>query len=308
MLDLRRLQIFREVAARRSFSAAALALDYTQSSVSQQITVLENELGVTLLDRGVRPVRMTEAGEAVLRHAEELLGRATAVERELAGLTGGDVGVLRVAGFFTAWATFMPDAVADYSRAYPRVALELHQLEPDPAIRGLRAGDLDLIVTYRFGEREPDDTGIEWIHLLDDPHAVALPRAHRLAGRKAVALRDLAGEKWVSPPPDTPYMQDFRRRCRDEGGFDPDVAYETPDVAMAQPLVAAGLAVALLPALGLRPRHAGVVSKRLRSGTSARAVDIGRIAGRRTPTAGPMVEALVGAAKAVREAIWTDDG
>jgi DNA-binding transcriptional LysR family regulator len=306
MLDLKRLQVFREVANRRSFSAAAHALDYTQSSVSQQITVLENELGVTLLDRGVRPVRLTDAGEAVLRHAEELLGRASAVERELAGLTGGDVGVLRLAGFFTAWATFMPGAVAEYSRAYPGVALELHQLEPEPAIRGLRAGDLDLIVTYRFGAHADDETGIEWIHLLDDPHAVALPRGHRLAARKALALRDLARERWVSPPPDTPYMRDFRRRCRDEGGFEPDVAYETPDVAMAQPLVAAGLAVALLPALGLRPQHAGVVVKPLRPGSPARAVEIGRMRGRRTPTAGPMVDALVAVASTARETIWTD--
>jgi DNA-binding transcriptional LysR family regulator len=101
-------------------------------------------------------------------------------------------------------------------------------------------------------------------------------------------------------------MQDFRRRCRDEGGFEPDVAYETPDVAMAQPLVAAGVAVALLPALALTPRHAGVITKPLRPGSPARAVEIGRMRGRRTPTAGPMIEALVAASRRAREHLWQD--
>src|SRR5918912_1389161 len=89
MLDLRRLKTFREVAVRRSFSEAALALDYTQSTVSQQITTLEEDLGVTLLDRTHRPVMPTGAGELVLEHAEDLLGRAVAVEEALAALSGG---------------------------------------------------------------------------------------------------------------------------------------------------------------------------------------------------------------------------
>src|SRR4051812_37974649 len=108
MLDLRRLDVFRAVAAHRSFSAAAAALNYTQSSVSQHVTNLERELGVTLFDRGARPVELTRAGDLVLREAEELLGRAASIERDLAGLSRGDAGSLRLGGFYTAWATFMP--------------------------------------------------------------------------------------------------------------------------------------------------------------------------------------------------------
>src|SRR5688500_16506226 len=132
MLDLRRLRTFREVAARRSFSEAALALDYTQSSVSQQITTLEDDLGVTLLDRTHRPVVPTGAGELVLGHAEDLLGRAVAVEEALASLSGGQTGTLSVGGFATAWGTFMPAAIAAFSQTHPDVQLELDQLEPDP--------------------------------------------------------------------------------------------------------------------------------------------------------------------------------
>src|SRR3954447_930042 len=132
MLDLRRLHVFHAVATHRSFSAAATALDYTQSSVSQHVTNLERELGVRLIDRSARPVEPTEAGELVLRHAEDLLGRATSIERERAALRHGERGTLRVGVFYAAWATFMPEAVAAFSRARPRVQLELRQLEPGP--------------------------------------------------------------------------------------------------------------------------------------------------------------------------------
>src|SRR4051812_40580719 len=120
MIDLRRLEVFRAVAQQRSFSAAAAALNYTQSSVSQHVTNLERQLGVTLLDRTARPVAPTAAGNVVLRHAEELLGRASSIERELGALAGGETGHLRLGGFFTAWATFIPAAVASVRRRAPR--------------------------------------------------------------------------------------------------------------------------------------------------------------------------------------------
>ena len=295
MLDLRRLRTFREVIGRRSFSAAAQALDYTQSSVSQQITTLERDLGVTLIDRTSRPVKPTAAGTAVLAHADALLAQADAVERELAALTKGEAGTLRMGGFYTAWATFLPAAVAAFSRSHPAVALELRQLEPTPAIRAMRAGELDLAVVYGF--EAPDDGALELSHLLDDPYAVALPSRHPLAARRQVTLAELAGERWVSPPADHTYTQILRSLCRELGDFEPDVAYETGDIAMAQPIVAAGLAVALLPALGLVPTHAGVAVRRLRSTPPARSVWTVQPRNRRAPIAVAMNDALVHAAR-----------
>src|SRR3954447_3768450 len=297
MIDLRRLHVFRAVAEHRSFSAAAAALHYTQSSVSQHVTNLERELGTTLLDRGARPVRLTEAGETVLRHAEDLLSRAASIERDLAGLTGGESGMLRLAGFYTAWATFMPAAVAAYSRERPRVQLELRQLEPGPALRRLRSGDLDLALVYRFGDQgDLDDKRVAWTHLFDDPYAIALPAGHRLATTPDFSLADLADEQWITPPADAPYAPMLRRLCAEHGGFEPRVAYETSDIAMAQPLVASGLAVSLLPALGLRPRHEGVVVRSVPSVPPARFIDVGRLTGRRSAAADAMVEALRAAA------------
>jgi DNA-binding transcriptional LysR family regulator len=300
MLDLRRLQVFREVAAQRSFSGAALALNYTQSSVSQQVTNLERDLGATLIDRTARPVGLTAAGEVVLRHADDLVARAELVERDLAVLASGETGTLRVGAFYTAWATFLPSAVAAYSRRRPDVQLELRQLEPEPALRELLSGELDIAVVYRLaGIDDEDDDRIAWTHLLDDHYAVALPARHRLTRASEVALADLEHERWLSPPPGAPYSRLLRRLCRDHGGFEPDVAYETGDIAMAQPLVAAGLAVALLPDLGLRPRHAGVAVRPLPDIPPARSVEIARLAAHAVPAAEPMADALRDAARKV---------
>src|SRR5262249_31402180 len=123
MLDLRRLSVFREVETRRSFSAAALALSYTQSSGSQTVADLDAELGVTLLDGWSRRVRTAPAGELVLGHAEALIGQANAIEADLAALTAGDTGRLRLGGFATAWATFLPAAVAAFTADHPQVEL-----------------------------------------------------------------------------------------------------------------------------------------------------------------------------------------
>ncbi len=294
MLDLRRLTTFREVVGRRSFSAAAQALDYTQSSVSQQITTLERELGVALLDRATRPVAPTALGEALMARAESLLNHATSIERELGALARGDAGVLRVGGFFTAWTTFMPAAIATFSRAHPNVSLELHQMEPEPAERALGAGELDVAVVYLLSD--PDDDARLRTRLLDDPYAIALPREHPLAAREHVAFAELADEHWVSPPPHEPYAQVLVQLCREHGGFTPRVTYETADIAMAQPIVAAGLAVAMLPALGLVPAHAGVAVRPLDSAPPARSVWAVRPA-LRAPTADAMADALAQAAR-----------
>src|ERR671920_395733 len=123
MLDVRRMKVLREVAARGSFSAAAEALAFTQSAVSQQVAALERETGTRLVERGVRPVRLTEAGRALMAHAEAVLARLDEAEQELGELAGLRRGRLRLASFPTAIATLVPRAVAEFSRRHPDVDL-----------------------------------------------------------------------------------------------------------------------------------------------------------------------------------------
>src|SRR3979409_2368795 len=130
MLDTRRLRVLREVANRGSFSSAAEALDYTQSAVSQQIARLEAEVGMTLIERRPRGLRLTAAGEALVEHTDAILARLAAAEAELEALTGLRSGRLRMASFPTAGATLMPLAIAAFSAAHPGVELTLIEGEP----------------------------------------------------------------------------------------------------------------------------------------------------------------------------------
>lgn len=299
MLDLRRLQTFHAVATRRSFSAAATALDYTQSSVSEAVAALERELGVTLLDRSSRPVRVTPAGDVVLAHAEALLGQVAAIEEDLGALAQGDTGRLRLAGFFTAWSTFLPPAIAEFARARPGVKLELDQLDPPAALRRLRAGELDIAVIYRFEPGDPaEDPGERLVstHLAHDPYHLAVPAGGALARRGRLKVADLAEASWCTAPLGSAATAIVQELCREHGGFEPRLDYPTDDVAMAQPLVAAGLAIALLPALNLATRHPGVAVRDLPEAPPGRDIWCVRPANRRLPVADPMVRALAKAA------------
>src|SRR5437588_9881557 len=129
MLDVRRLRVLREVAARGSFSAAAEALNFSQSAVSQQIAALERESGSRLVERGVRGIRLTAAGEALISHTDAILARLEDAEQELAAIAGLRGGRLRLACFQSAGATVVPQALASFHRRHPAVELSVVQAE-----------------------------------------------------------------------------------------------------------------------------------------------------------------------------------
>src|SRR5581483_5651248 len=134
----RRLRVLKEVAERGSFSAAADALSYTQSAVSQQIAALERETGAVLVERGARGVRLTDSGRALVEHSEAILERLSAAEAELEAIAVLKGGRLRVASFATAGATLVPLAVACFTQAHPDVELSLVEAEPEDALPQLK--------------------------------------------------------------------------------------------------------------------------------------------------------------------------
>src|SRR5919202_1734548 len=146
MLDVRRMRVLREVAAQRSFSAAAEKLGYTQSAVSQQIAALEREAGSTLIERNSRGIRLTDAGEALVRHADKILARLAEAEAELEAIAGLRGGRLRLATFPTAGATLVPHAVREFNHRHPAVELTLTEADPHESLPLLKAGELDLIL------------------------------------------------------------------------------------------------------------------------------------------------------------------
>src|SRR6188472_1926029 len=174
MLDVRRMRVLREVAARGSFSAAAEALSFTQSAVSQQVAALEREAGAVLVERSARGVRLTEAGEAVVRHADSILAKLSEAEAELEAIAGLRGGRLRLASFESAAATLMPLAIAAFRSEHPDVELSMLMLEPEDSAPLLKAGELDLALGFDARIRGEVD-GVTRHHLITDPMFIAMP-------------------------------------------------------------------------------------------------------------------------------------
>ena len=189
MLDVKQLRVLKAVAQHGSFSAAAEALSYTQPAISQQVAALEKQAGTTLVDRTSRGVRLTEAGRALVDHAEVVLARLAAAEAELEAMAGVRGGRVRLASFPTAGASVLPPAVALFTERHPDVELSFVEREPEDAARMLRAAELEVALVFEYREldrREFDRLydGIELHHLIDDPMYLALPQGIRWrAGR-----------------------------------------------------------------------------------------------------------------------------
>jgi DNA-binding transcriptional LysR family regulator len=291
MLDVRRMRVLREVAQRGSFSAAAEALSFTQSAVSQQIAALEREAGTVLVQRSARGVRLTEAGEAVVRHTEAILARLAEAETELEAIAGLRGGRLRTAAFESAGATLMPLAIAAFRERHPAVELSMTLLEPEDSLPQLRAGELDLALTFdSHGGASAEAIALR--PLLDDPMYLVLPRDHPLAHKRNLRLADLADEAWIGGPAGCECNRLIRRTCA-AAGYDPRIAFETDDYTAVQGFVAAGVGVSLIAELGLRSVRDDIAVRSLGRETPVRHIYAATLAeGYRSPATQAMVEIL----------------
>jgi DNA-binding transcriptional LysR family regulator len=272
MINVQRLIVFREVVNRRSFSAAADALSYSQSSVSQTIATLEAEMGVTLLERDRRGVRPTHAGAALVSHADGILARLESAEAEVAAIAGLRAGRLRVASFPTAGATLMPLAIATFRASHPGVEVTLAEGEPEEMVPRLRGGEFDLALLYEFSRTsEKLGAGMRRVDLLEDPMHVALPAGHRLAEKPKLRLADLRNEAWIQTSAASPCAKHVVRSCH-EAGFEPTISFESDDFQTVQGLVAAGVGVALIPALALSSVRDDITIRELRPRAPVRTV------------------------------------
>jgi DNA-binding transcriptional LysR family regulator len=291
MLDVRRMRVLREVAVRGSFSAAAEALSFTQSAVSQQIAALEREAGTTLVKRSARGVRLTDAGEAVVRHAEAIMARLAEAEAELEAIAGLRGGRLRMATFESAASTLMPLAIAAFREQHPAVELSMSLAEPEDSVPLLRSGELDLAIVFDTAS-VPADASLDRRHLLEDPMYLALPHDHPLAHRRRLRLEDLAGEAWVAGSAGCECNRLMSRACA-AAGYEPRIAFETDDYTAMQGFVAAGVGVSLIAELGLRTVRDDIVVRDLGRDTPVRQIYAATLAeGYRAPAVQAMLEIL----------------
>ena len=246
MIGTNRLRVLQQVARTGSLAGAARELSYTQPAVAHHVAELERELGTPLVVRHGRGVRLTEAGRALAAHADAVLSRLAAAQEEVAAIAGLRAGRVRVAAYPTAAATLVPAGLAALRQEFPQVEASLLELEPPEALAALRAGDVDLAITFRYPESNPEpERDLVATSLGDDPIDVVVPADHKAAGRRRHRLGDLAGETWVAGCDRCrAHLVDT---CQRAAGFTPTVAFTTDDFVTQQALVAAGLAVAAMP-------------------------------------------------------------
>jgi DNA-binding transcriptional LysR family regulator len=246
-----------EVAVRGSFRAAANALDYTPSAVSQQIALLEREAGVRLVSRGPRGARLTDAGLLLVRHADVALLELAKARHALDALAGNGATRLRVAAFPTATATVVALAARDLAAERPEWTVQVVDAEPDRGRALLAAGEVDAAVVYGF---EPGGPGVL---IGEDPMLLCLPVGHRLAARAEIDVAELAGERWVGGD-GCPSVLPLVELCR-AAGFTPTFSpLTTHDYAAMQGLVATHGLVGLIPTLALAAPRPDVAIRRLR--------------------------------------------
>jgi molybdate transport repressor ModE-like protein len=299
MLDVRRLRVLREVALRGSFSAAAEALTYSQSAVSQQIAALEREAGTRLVERNGRGIRLTDAGRALVRRADAILVELAAADAELQAIAGLRGGRVRVSTFASAATALLPAAVTAFRAAHPAVQVELSLVEAtEEAIGGLRTGRADLVLVARPAGEPPTDQ-VEAHRLLEDPMLAVLPGGHRLARRRTLRLEELAGEPWVlGGGPGCTDRATILRACH-TAGFEPRVTLDFPtdDYNATQGMVAAGAGVTLLPRLALAVPRDDLAVRPLAGGGPSRRVAAAVRRGDQSPATLAMLEVVRAAAR-----------
>jgi DNA-binding transcriptional LysR family regulator len=295
MLDVKRLRVLREVGIHGSFSAAGEALAYTQSAVSQQIAALEREAGTRLVDRSPRGVKLTDAGAALVTHADAILCRLDDAQAELDAIAGLRGGRLRMTTFPTAGASVVPKAIVKFRGLHPGVELTLAPAEAVDGLVALRAGETDIALTVSAPDQlGAGDADFAFVDLLDDPMYLMLAADHPLADSPELRLSDLADDDWILGSTDRcPDAGLLVRSCQ-RAGFEPRIAFHTDDHLAVQGFVASGFGVSFIPDLALIAVRDDVVIRSLEGHTPVRRVQAATLAGSWvSPAKKAMLEVLV---------------
>ncbi len=243
MWDLNRLRLLRELELRGTISQVAASLDYSPSNVSQQLAQLEREVGVPLLEPEGRRLRLTAAGRAVARYAEQVMQLQERAQAQLAS-SGPAFETVRVATIASATRALVPRALDIIAESEPQLRIEVFVVSPEHGLAELQTRHYDLVIAEEYPghlrEREP---GIDYRGLGDDPVRVVLP-----AASSATRLTDLRDSEWVLEPEGSASRYWNVQQCR-AAGFEPDVRFEATDLDTHIALIASGHAVGILPDL-----------------------------------------------------------
>ncbi|MFF7183887.1 LysR family transcriptional regulator [Streptomyces sp. NPDC008222] len=259
MLDLQRLRALHAVSVHGTVGAAAAALGYTPSAVSQQIAKLERETRTTLLEREGRGVRLTDEARQLAATAQTLMAIVERAETELEERRGVPAGRLTVAAFPSAARGLMPGVLADLGRRHPALDARLTEIDPHLSVDLVAKGAVDLAVVHDWDIAPlPAPPGVEQAVIGDDLCDLLVPAGHPFAGRESVRREELGGERWICQPPGR-VCHDWLLRTLRAAGHEPEVVHQADENPTLVALVAAGLGVALIPRLGRGPLPPEVV-------------------------------------------------
>ncbi|MFF2298526.1 LysR family transcriptional regulator [Arthrobacter sp. NPDC058127] len=244
MLDVKRLALLRELELRGSIAATSRVLGISSSAISQQLTKLEAEVGIALLEQVGRNVRLTPSAQQLVRAVEDVVTILEQAEADLESRRSQMQGVVRFAGFSTFTRRYLPEVLRRMARAHPDVVIEFTQLEPVEALDAVASRRADIAVIDEFPHTpRRADPGLVRTLLMRDSIAVYTPRP-------VSSVEELAALPWAFEPAGSDASIWARRTCR-ELGFEPTVLYDSPDPRVHYELVMAGLSAAFLPRMVL---------------------------------------------------------
>jgi molybdate transport repressor ModE-like protein len=265
--DVQTLRVIKAIVDEGSITAAAASLGYSQPAVSQQIKRLEKRLGVAVIERVGRSVRLTEAGRVLARHAPAVTTALDAAAGELAELRGLRAGRVRLVAFPSASPTVVPRLLMDLAEHHPGITITYVEAEPPEAVEAVREDRADIALTFSYpGDRDDPHgssaSGLAVRAVGTDDLLAVLPAGHPAGAGERVRVADLADENWIAGCP----------RCRGHllelcgrAGFEPKIGFETDNFVAVEGLVAQGIGVATLPRMAVEsfPLMPGVITRPL---------------------------------------------
>jgi DNA-binding transcriptional LysR family regulator len=246
VLNTTRLAILRELSSRGTIAAGAEALYLTPPAVSHQLVVLEREVGVSLLTRTARSVKLTDAGLRLVAHAEMILAECETALADVAAFSAAVSGTVHLSAFQTAALSIAVPALDVLRVRYPALEILTSEVEPALSVAALKAGQLDVALSHEWDlVRLPPDPGIDRVDLHTEPAVALLPLDHPLAGG-SVRLADLAKERWCVAKETAATRQAFEAAAH-SAGFAPHIVLESNDFGVIAAAVERGLGVAVIP-------------------------------------------------------------
>jgi DNA-binding transcriptional LysR family regulator len=272
MLDLTHVRSFIAVAEEMHFGRAAIRLNLTQSPLSRQIQLLEQNLGVALLERTTRAVRLTPAGQTFLEKAYGLIAAAESATLMARRVASGEIGLVRIG--FTAASAYetLPRLVAGVRAAMPGIGLVLEEMVTAEQIEALATRRIDLGLVRPSSDIHREGLRIVTAGLLREPLLLAVPKNHVLARGRRPVLQDLDRQPFVTwSPVGGSYFLDLLASLFGRSGVTPLTVQRVNQTHTMLALVGAGLGVALVPESARSIRKNNVVLRRVALPSDVRA-------------------------------------